>query len=64
MLYAPHGILRILRSAKSLNSRFTATLPAFLTAHTLVLFSTFLKYNLFRTLKRLKRVSNCSNFIH
>jgi len=32
MLHAPHGILRILRSAKSLNSRFTATLLAFLTA--------------------------------
>ena len=31
MLHAPHGILRILRSAKSLNSRFTATLLAFLT---------------------------------
>jgi hypothetical protein len=32
MLYAPLGILQILRSAKSLNSRFTASLLAFLTA--------------------------------
>ena len=30
MLHAPHGILRISRSAKSLNSRFTPTLLAFL----------------------------------
>ena len=31
MLHAPLGILRILRSAKSLNSRFTPSLLAFLT---------------------------------
>jgi hypothetical protein len=41
MRHVPHGILRILRSAKFLNSRFTTSLLAFLT----VLRSCFIQHH-------------------
>jgi hypothetical protein len=69
MLYAPLGILQILRFAKSSNSRFTATLLAtdsyrYLTGPRSCSIQCFLNDNLFRSLERLKRVLNYSYFFN
>jgi hypothetical protein len=61
MRHAPHGILRILRSAKSSNSRFTASLLAFLTGRRSCSIQYLLKYNLFSPFEVIKIAVNANS---
>ena len=54
MLNAPHGILRISRSAKSLNSRFTSSLLTFLTGLRSYFIQHLLKIKIFLITKNVK----------